>query len=199
MGEPSRYDVGGDEADIRTNKLGIANPKTLEDAETILLSDAYTRFLGFLEKGKLPMDLRLIFDVHKYFLGPLYSWAGKIRTVNISKDGMLFIPTKNIPKALKAFEKILNKNVPEENEPKKKIADKLAEIHCEFNAIHPFREGNGRVIRLFLDLIALQVGYQLIDFGKSSKKDYIQACVAGMQKDYGKMSKVIYKGLLKRK
>ncbi|MBU2524209.1 hypothetical protein KKG71_03370 [Patescibacteria group bacterium] len=53
MVEPSRYDVHGDELNILKNKLGITNPKTLEDTETILLSDTYTYFFDLLEKDEL--------------------------------------------------------------------------------------------------------------------------------------------------
>jgi cell filamentation protein len=75
------------------------------------------------------------------------------------------------------------------------ISEKLAIIHCEFNAIHPFREGNGRTIRLFLDLLAVNSKYKLIDYSKSPQTNYIKACIAGMQKNYAKMQNILYKGL----
>lgn len=199
MVEPSRYDVSGDETDILKNKLRITNRKTLKDTETILLSDTYTYFFELLEKDKLCFSLKLIFEIHQYFLGTLYLWAGKVRTVNISKDNILFATTQNIKKTLTEFRVILNKNLPKNKDSKKEIADKLAKIHCEFNIIHPFREGNGRVIRLFLDLIAVDQGYEIISFEKTSQKEYISACIARMQQNYKPMSKVIYRGLIKKK
>ncbi|MBI5413448.1 Fic family protein [Candidatus Peregrinibacteria bacterium] len=78
---------------------------------------------------------------------------------------------------------------------KKIVSEKLAVIHCEFNAIHPFREGNGRIIRLFIDLLAVNGGYGLIDYSKTLKAHYIKACVAGMQKDYVPMQRIFFKGL----
>jgi cell filamentation protein len=172
--------------------------KTLEDAETILLTDTYRYFLDLLAKEKLSFTVKVIFKIHEYFLGALYSWAGKTRSVNISKNGMLFARPQNIKKYLKEFEKILKINLSKAKENKKELALNLAIIHCEFNAIHPFREGNGRTIRLFLDLIAIENGYKTISFNKEPQKKYIEACIAGMQKDYTKMSKLIYKGLQKR-
>lgn len=71
----------------------------------------------------------------------------------------------------------------------------MAIIHCEFNAIHPFREGNGRTIRLFLDLIVVKSGFNPIDYSKSGQREYINACKTGMRQDYTKMKKVIKKGL----
>jgi len=73
MAGVSRYNVGGDEAasEILKNKLGIKDQKALEDTETVLLSDTYEYFLQKLETGKLKFDVDLIFEIHKYFLGPL--------------------------------------------------------------------------------------------------------------------------------
>ncbi|MBU2552841.1 MAG: Fic family protein [Bacteroidetes bacterium] len=197
MAEPSRYNVGGDESasEILKNKLGIKDQKALEDTESVLFSDTYEYFLASLEEGHLNFNLNLIFEIHKYFLGPLYIWAGKTRTVQMSKDGVLFCKVAHIKSALKDFEKLLKKQLPKKADSKSAIAAKLAIIHCEFNAIHPFREGNGRTIRLFLDLLALANSYSLIDFGKSTKRQYIEACIAGMNQDYSKMKSVIYKGL----
>ena len=200
MAEASRYNVGGDEAasEILKNKLRIKDQKALEDTETVLLSDTYEYFLEKQELGKMKFDTDLIFDIHKYFLGTLYSWAGKTRNVQISKDGVLFCKAEHIESAMKDFNKLMKKLLTKKPINKSDFAEKLAIIHCEFNAIHPFREGNGRTIRLFLDLLALENGYDLIDFGKTTKKAYIEACIAGMSGDCSKMKSVIYKGL-KRK
>jgi cell filamentation protein len=200
MAEPSRYNVGKNEQKgILKNKLNIKDQKILEDTETLLLSDTYTFFLEKLEKEELNFNVNLILEINKYFFSTLYSWAGKTRTVEISKDGILFAASSQIPKALKELEKIIKKNLPTQKNSKKEIADKLSVIHCEFNAIHPFREGNGRTIRLFLDLIAIHLKFEIVDFGKTEKTDYIQACISGMSKNYSNMTKIIYKGLTKRK
>lgn len=196
MVEPSRYNVGGDEADILKNNLGITDRKTLEDTETVLLADTYKHFFEKLEKEEIDFNLDFIFKIHKFFLATPYSWAGKVRTVEISKNGILFAPSSQIKKSLKIFEKLLQKNLPTEKNSKKEIAGKFAIIHCEFNAIHPFREGNGRTIRLFLDLIAVKLGFNIIDFGK--KDAYISACIAGMKKEYRLMERLFYKGLQKK-
>lgn len=182
MAEHSRYDVAGDEGRILKNKLGITDQKALEDTETLLLEDTYVHFFSLLQKEKLRFNVKLIFEIHKYFLGTLYAWAGKIRSVEISKDGILFCASSQIKKELKILDKIIKKNIPLFKDNRKIISEKFAVIHCEFNAIHPFREGNGRTIRLFLDLLAVNSGYGLIDYGKTFKKDYIKTCMAGMQK-----------------
>lgn len=149
-----------------------------------------------MEQGKLKFNVKLIFEIHKYFLGTLYGWAGKIRTVEISKGGILFCASRHIKKELHNFDNLVKKQTPSPSESKKTISKKLAIIHCEFNAIHPCKEGNGRMIRLFLDLLSVQSGYGLIDYRKTGKSAYIEACIAGMQKDYSNMQKILYKGLM---
>jgi len=198
MAEPSRYSVGGDEADIFKNKLNITDLKMLEDIETLLLSDAYQRFFEIVVQEDMPCNLGLLFEIHRFFLAPLYTWAGMIRTVEISKDSILFAPSSQINVLLSQFEKLLSENMPKVGDSKTKVAEKLALIHCEFNAIHPFREGNGRTIRLFLDLIAAKNGFGIIDYSDGEKKTYIAACIQGMQKNYKPMELLLFKGLKKQ-
>lgn len=194
MAEHSRYNVSGNE-EILANKLGIIDQKRIENIEILLLRDAYAHFGTLLEQKKLKFKVKLIFEIHHYFLNTLYAWAGKIRTVEISKGGILFCPSSQIKNALADFERIVKNYVPSSTDNKKNLSKNLAVIHCEFNAIHPFREGNGRTIRLFLDLLATKNSYNLIDYSKTSQPDYIKACIAGMQQDYSKMQKVLYNGL----
>lgn len=198
MVEHSRYNVGGnEESSILKNKLGITDQKILEDTETILLADTYKHFLDLHKSKKLKFDLNLIFQIHKYFLSTLYSWAGKVRTIEISKNGILFCTSSQIRKNLEQFEKIIKNHFPSKKDNKKTLSEKLSIIHCEFNAIHPFREGNGRTIRLFLDLLTINSGFSLLDYNKFQKDEYIRACIAGMHKEYKKMQKLIYKTIAK--
>lgn len=198
---PSRYSLSGAEAGLQggilKNKLGISDQRRLDDTETVLLADTYEHFFSLQARGELRFDLSLLFQIHKYFLLPLYSWAGKIRTVDVSKDGMLFASVRHIQASLETFDKVLQDNLPQVLDSKKIVAAKIALIHCELNAIHPFREGNGRTIRLFLDLLVANAGYNPIDWSKRSQAVYIQACVFGMKREYVAMEKIVYAGLTK--
>src|SRR3989339_1985672 len=133
MAEHSRYHVSDEKAGINKsilkNKLGIKSKKKLDDAETLLLADTYTHFFELLKEDKVKFDLSLLFAIHKYFLEHLYDWAGKVRTVDISKDGMLFASVKYIDQALKAFAILIKKNLPQATNTKDEIAKKLATIH----------------------------------------------------------------------
>jgi len=197
----SRYNVTNKKAGIENgvlkNKLGIYKQKELEDAETILLADAYEFFLSKGNVDAIKFDVEFLFSIHKYFLGTLYDWAGRTREVNISKGNMMFAAVNHLDSSLRSLDKILKKNLPHTQDTKNEIAYKVAFIHNEYNAIHPFREGNGRTIRLFLDLLALSIGYQMIDWNPKSKNDYIKACIAGTIGNHKPMQDFILKRLKK--
>lgn len=201
MAAPSRYHVSAEAAGVNKgilkNKLGIKNQKQLENAETALLADTYSHFLELLKKGQIKFDLSLLFSIHQYFLCTLYEWAGKVRTVNISKNDMLFAPTKYIDKALEAFDDLLKTELAKPADTTDVLSQKLAIIHNEFNVIHPFREGNGRTIRLFLDLISNDSGYKSIDWSKKSNMEYLHACIKGTSGEHEEMAKIIKGGLKK--
>ena len=103
-------------------------------------------------------------QIHAYLFGGLYDFAGKIRTVNISKGGFQFALAQYLPETLNKIEK-MNESSFEE------IADK----YVEMNIAHPFREGNGRSTRIWLDLILKKNLKQCIDWSKINKKDYLRA------------------------
>lgn len=198
MAGHSRYSVdGSDEGEILKNKLSINDRVILEDAETLLLSDTYNYFFEILRNEKLKFTSKLLFSIHRYFLETLYDWAGKIRTVDISKNGVLFCAAPHIEKELADFDVSMKKVFPPEKCTKQEVSHILSIIHCELNAIHPFREGNGRTIRLFLDLMAASLGFDVIGFEKTSKENYIKACKLGMLREYGEMAKIIKKGLVR--
>lgn len=193
----SRYDTGGDESDILRNKMGITDIKELEYTEAVLLRDAYDHFFELLRTRKLKLDLGSLFEIHKYFLGTLYTWAGKVRTVNISKNNAIFAPAKHIEIALKQFELDFESNRPNQEDSKQNAAKKLAFLHCELNVIHPFREGNGRTLRLFLDLLGLDAGYMPVKFTTIEDEIYLEACRRGMIQDYRQMEE-LYSSLLEK-
>ena len=203
MAEHSRYQVSAEATGVRQgvlqNKLGLKTNKELDDAETLLLADTYQHYFELLRLGKVKFDLDLIFSIHKYFLGTLYSWAGKVRTVNISKNEMFFAPVEFIDNSLTDFDSLLRKQLADTQAVKKVFANTLATIHNEFNVIHPFREGNGRTIRMFLDLVASNFGYDPIDWSKRSTALYLKACIEGAKGNHEPMAKLILQGLKKSK
>ena len=202
MAGRSRYDLSSaDDQDYKVlkNKLGIDDQKSLDDAEAILLHDSYIYFFELLKSEKVVFNIDLLFNIHKYFLGTLYTWAGKIRTVDISKDDTLFASAKFLSFTLNKFINQLPNFLPTEVDTKNEVCTKLAILHNELNIIHPFREGNGRTIRLFLDLIVVSLGYVPIRWDKTSHYLYLQACQDGVLANHERMRRIIYRGLSRGK
>ena len=103
-------------------------------------------------------------QIHAYLFGGLYEFAGKIRTVNISKGGFKFAATEFLPQTLDGIEKMSDSTF-------EQIADK----YIEMNIAHPFREGNGRTTRIWLDLMLKRALKRCVDWSKINKKDYLGA------------------------
>lgn len=103
-------------------------------------------------------------QIHAYLFGGLYDFAGKIRTVNISKGGFSFAPAEFLIQTLETIEKM-------SEETFENIADK----YIEMNIAHPFREGNGRATRIWLDLILKKHLKKCIDWSLINKKEYLSA------------------------
>ena len=158
---------------ILNNKLGINNPVDLaREEEKISKKKALDLFenniIDTLEAGKFS-SLKFI---HKYLFEDIYDFAGKIRTVNISKGNFRFAPLMYLDAALDNIDKMPQSNFEE-----------IIEKYVEMNIAHPFREGNGRSTRIWLDLILKKEISKVIDWSKVDKDDYLLAIERSPIKD----------------
>ena len=106
-------------------------------------------------------DSSALLDIHKYLFQDIYSWAGRIRTVEISKDGKPFFPLSHFHKAFAFVDTLIAEYRKLDGKDKPRVAYKLAEILDAVNFLHPFREGNGRTQREFLRTLAVEKGWLL--------------------------------------
>ena len=148
--------------DPKTGLLRNLQDITAPDVLLFVESGAVTKRLQ--ERYDNPMKIKGInslFEIHKHLFQDIYVWAGKKRTVEISKDGKQFFPTSHFDNAFRYIDQIIAefKKIPKDN--KKLLSEKLAEILDNINYLHPFREGNGRTQREFLRLLALEKGLKL--------------------------------------
>lgn len=155
------------------NKLGIENPTDLaREEEQISKKKAIALFedgvLDQLEPGRFSS----LQAIHKYLFGDIYDFAGKIRTVNLAKGNFRFAPVLYLEAALKSIDQMPQSTF-----------DEIIEKYVEMNIAHPFREGNGRSTRIWLDLM-LKAGIQkVIDWSKVDKEDYLLAMERSPIKD----------------
>lgn len=122
-------------------------------------------------------------EIHKYLFDDIYKFAGKVRTVNMAKGNFRFAPVMYLEAALKNID-----NMPQST------FDEIIEKYVEMNIAHPFREGNGRSSRIWLDHILKTEICKVVDWSKVDKNDYLLAMERSPIKDVE--IKVLLKGAL---
>ena len=143
-------------------KTGILrNLQDISDPEVLLFVESSAVTKRLLEIYENPIKIKGIdslFEIHRHLFQDIYIWAGEERVVEISKDGKQFFPTTYYDNAFRYIDQLIDeyRKIPKNN--KRKLAEKLAEILDNVNYLHPFREGNGRVQREFIRLLALEKG-----------------------------------------
>jgi len=183
----------GSNDNVLKNYLAITDSRTIEQIEAQELERTE------LEIFKLFDSSYQFFakDIHELWLGDIYSFAGKYRTVNMEKAGFMFASANRIGALMQEFEEaILQKYTPCNFESTSELALALAAVHVEFILIHPFRESNGRVARMLTDLMSAQANrptlqYQLIDPAHDDGFErYIRAIHSGLDREYEPMQRV---------
>ena len=181
-----------DENGVLINKKGIKDEFELDRVER---ASSYMKALDLDRnpiKGKF--DLKHLQDIHKHLFGDIYPFAGKIRDGYLQKGQQDFtMGYRIIPQAEKLFTQLKNEQFLKKTEPAK-IAGRLAYYMGEINAIHPFREGNGRTQRIFIAQLAKEAGFELT-FSKATQEEMINASIQAHRCDYKGLESIIEKGL----
>ena len=189
--------------DIPKNNLGITEPELLHEVEETLLQQAYQIFISECESNTR-FDENYFKALHQRTFGSLYDWAGLYRIVDMSKGSSLFCRAVYLEQeSRRIFLKLEQESFLQNsaNWQPEKFADRLAYYQSELIALHPFYELNGRITRLFFDLIAIANGYAPIDYSNALSGQpinaYIQSSIDCMQADYQKLYQLILQGLSK--
>ena len=155
------------------NKLGIDSSAELaREEERITKKKAIELFengiLDNLPAGKFST----LQAIHKYLFEDIYNFAGSIRTVNVAKGNFRFAPVMYLETALENIDRMPQSNF-----------DEIIEKYVEMNIAHPFREGNGRSTRIWLDHILKTMIGRVVDWSKVDKEDYLLAMERSPVKD----------------
>lgn len=158
---------------VLENKLNITNPAELaREEERISKKKAKELFeTGYLNTLK-PGTFDALKEIHKYLFEDIYDFAGELRKVNIAKGNFRFAPIAYIEEAITNIEKMPQSTF-----------DQIIEKYVEMNIVHPFREGNGRSTRIWLDLILKKELNLVVDWSKVDKNDYLLAMERSPIKD----------------
>lgn len=155
------------------NKLGITDSAELARVEEQI---SKRRAIELFESGRLDSltagTFATLAEIHKYLFEDIYDFAGKIREVNLAKGGFRFAPVMYLKAALEHIDAMPQSTF-----------DEIIEKYVEMNVAHPFREGNGRSTRIWLDLMLKQELHQVVDWSQVDKDDYLLAMERSPVKD----------------
>ena len=155
------------------NKLGITDSAELARIEEKISKQKAVEMFesGYLESLEAG-TFESLAKIHKYLFDEIYDFAGEVRKVNISKGNFRFAPLMYLDAALQSIDKMPQSTF-----------DEIVEKYVETNVAHPFREGNGRSTRIWLDLmLKKEIGY-VVDWSKVDKEDYLLAMERSPIKD----------------
>ena len=155
------------------NKLGITDSAELARIEEKISKQKAVEMFesGYLESLEAG-TFESLAKIHKYLFDEIYDFAGEVRKVNISKGNFRFAPLMYLDAALQSIDKMPQSTF-----------DEIVEKYVEMNVAHPFREGNGRSTRIWLDLmLKKEIGY-VVDWSKVDKEDYLLAMERSPMKD----------------
>lgn len=158
---------------VLENKLGITNSSELARVEEKI---SKKKALEMFESGLLDTyevgTFKALSEIHKCLFGEIFDFAGKIRDVNIAKGGFRFAPVMYLEVALEKIERMPQSTFEE-----------IIEKYVEINIAHPFRDGNGRSTRIWLDTLLKKEMRQVVDWSKVDKEDYMLAMERSLIKD----------------
>lgn len=196
------YDDEGDakycypKSNVLINKLGIKELDTLHEAER----DYSAVRQAELSKQGVTGDFSFqhLCAIHRQLFQDIYSWAGTVRTVDISK-GTIFCLVQFIEVQFEdLFRKLKKENFLADIKDKKEMSSRLAFYMGEINMIHPFREGNGRTQRIYLEQLCMNNGNFEIDFTEVTKEEMIAASVASANFSNDLLEKLVFKCLVEK-
>lgn len=169
---------------VLENKLGLTDSAELvREEEQISKKKAVNLFDFAILKLLSDGTYMTLAAIHKYLFEDIYDFAGELRTVNLAKGNFRFAPLMYLETALENIDKMPQSNF-----------DEIVEKYVEMNIAHPFREGNGRSTRIWLDHILKNEIGKVIDWSKVDKEDYLLAMERSPIKDVE--IKVLLKGAL---
>ena len=167
------------DTDTLINRLNIHDSGRLLEAETRMVSIRLYQLQKHPVKGGF--DFAHLCRIHHHIFQDVYDWAGKTRTVNIAKGNSLFCPFWNIYSYADNIFRCYHKDCIRTKDNPDEFIHILAEHYADLNALHPFREGNGRSQREFCRELCLQCGY-LFDLTHTCRDEMLQASIDSLDK-----------------
>lgn len=182
MTDPYVYSNG-----VLKNKLGIKNQDKLAKQEHLLVGQRMNELKEKPVRGDF--TIKHLQQIHKHLFQDLYEWAGDLRTTDMMKAGVLFFRPEEFDLRSENFNAMMQQRNQFKGLDKKEFVEGLAVCFSHLNALHPFREGNGRAIKLFLSELSKEAGYDL-DFKKIEREEWNQASAEAVLANRGRIERI---------
>lgn len=158
---------------VLPNKLNLTNQIELSKAEEKLSKQKAKRLFESGDINRMEIGtFKGLAQIHAYLFGDIYEFAGKLRDVNLAKGNFRFAPLMYLPQSLEHISAMPQSTY-----------EQIVEKYVEMNIAHPFREGNGRATRIWLDLILKSEIQRVIDWNAVDKAEYLSAMERSVVKD----------------
>ena len=180
------------ESGILKNRLGITDEALLEAAEADFVAERSRELSETSIQGHF--DLAHLQAIHRHLFGDVYEWAGELRTVDISKGSSMFAHHAHIASAAAPIFKQLAEEKHLAGLDPGAFSDRAAHYLGELNALHPFREGNGRAQREFVSHLAHRTGYY-VAWENVKRDEMLAASIASFKGDTAKLAGLIRENL----
>jgi cell filamentation protein len=174
-------------SDVLRNKLNLIEYDSLQEAELALSATRYSEYCSNISSIK-DFNLLHLQALHHQLFQDIYDWAGHLRKVDISKGSTRFCAFTRIQaESEKLFKKILSLEAYKQHET---LIAEIADIYCELNVIHPFREGNGRAQRFFFEELLFYLGMNVV-WPNISKEQWVTANIDGYNGDLSALIEIL--------
>jgi cell filamentation protein len=194
----------GSRRQVLRNSLGITSKREMDKAEYKALVRVQEQYLKKIDE-KTRFTAAMICRMHRDWLGEIYPWAGRYRTVELRKGSFKWPPAFRVEQNMGTFERnLLARHTPCQPGPLPDVARRIAEVHAELLLIRPFREGNGRLARWLAELMCLQAGFPIPDYGFTGKggekrqRVYLAAVTRGYAQDYEALTAFFAEAITRR-
>lgn len=173
---------------VLVNKLGITEQSKLSFAEQRIVTGMYTQAETTVKFENVDFEFYKL--LHKHLFEDIYEWAGTVRNINISKKGTVFCNASEIERVGKLkFQRLKELNFLKDLK-RDLFLEELTELYNDLNFLHPFREGNGRTLRLFITLLVRNAGFD-ISFAKCDRDLLMIATIKAIQGDKTLLREVV--------
>jgi cell filamentation protein len=193
----------GSRSRVLVNLRGIKSKRVMDLEEYKAFVAVQSRYYRSLT-ADTAITAELLCRMHRDWLGSLYKWAGRFRTVELEKGEFRWPPAQRVEENMRVFEReFLGRYTPCRPRSRSQVAGAMARVHAELLLIHPFREGNGRLARWLADVMAAQAGCPLPEYGLSGRgalnrrRRYLTAVRQGYLQNYEGLTDFFEEALLR--